>query len=268
MSVLDTIIDHKRGEVARAKQRLPLAVLQSLLPHISAPRGFANALRTGSGPRIIAEVKRASPSKGVLRPQDPPGAWDPARVAQAYEQGGAACLSVLTDVHYFWGHPDALGAARDATQLPALRKDFMIDAYQIYESRWLGADAILLIARSLSGEQLLHFASIAQDLNMDVLIEIHDEKELIKALEVPGQGVMIGVNNRDLSTLTVDPQRSARMRALIPADRLMVAESGLSEPHTIATLQNQGVGAFLIGEHLVKSSDACLELKRLRGETY
>lgn len=264
MSILQTIVDFKRAEVERAKQRLPLQTLSELAQRQAPPRGFLKAIQACRGAAVIAEVKRASPSKGVLRPQDPPGAWVPETLAQAYEAGGAAALSVLTDVHFFWGHPDALQACRAATRLPALRKDFIIDAYQVAESRFLGADAILLIARLLTSDMLAALAAEARRWHMDVLIEVHDESEIPMALAVPD--TLIGVNNRDLVTFDVDPMRTARLRTRVPTDRVMVAESGLQDTVDLDRLMQAGVNAFLIGERLVVHDDPCAELKRLRGD--
>lgn len=263
MSILQTIVEFKRAEVERAQARLPLDVLTTLARKISAPRGFLKAIKACQGAAVIAEVKRASPSKGVLRPKDPPGAWRPEALAKAYEEGGAAGLSVLTDVHFFWGHPDALQACRGATRLPALRKDFVIDAYQVAESRFLGADAILLIARLLTPETLQALAQEAQRWHMDVLIEVHDAQEIPMALAVPN--ALIGVNNRDLATFDVDPMRTARLREHVPDDRVMVAESGLQEPADLIRLMDARVNTFLIGENLVVHSNPSAELKRLRG---
>jgi indole-3-glycerol phosphate synthase len=263
VAILDTILRSKRAEVERSKRRLPMARIAELAAMAPPVRGFARALRAGGSPRIIAEVKRASPSRGVLRPNDPPGAWVPEILARAYEAGGAAALSVLTDVHFFWGHPDALGACREATALPVLRKDFIVDPYQVDESRWLGADAVLLIARALDEATLLACAARAEALGMDVLLEVHTEAELAVAGALPR--AVVGVNNRDLSTFAVDIGRSARLRAALPADRLVVAESGLQEPQQLAELAAAGVGAFLIGEHLARHDAPARELARLRG---
>lgn len=261
MGVLEQIVIDKQHEVARSKARLPIEALRALLPYASAPRGFMRALQTGAGPHVIAEVKRASPSKGVFRPQDPPGSWQPQLLAQAYARGGAAALSVLTDVHYFWGHPDALQACRAATDLPALRKDFVIDPYQVAESRWLGADAILLIARILAPAQMRALADKAGALGMDVLIEIHDADELDGALAVPGAA--IGINSRNLDTFTTDGERIQRLAAQIPADRLVVAESGIYASAQMTSLMHAGVHTFLIGERLAKDDDPEMALRQL-----
>ena len=263
MNILEQIVAVKRREVARAKVRLPAAVLAGLPK--PALRNFKRALSEGPGPNVIAEVKRASPSRGVLRPDDAPGQWQPEQLAQAYERGGAKALSVLTDVHFFWGHPDALLACKEATALPVLRKDFILDAYQIDESRWLGADAVLLIARLLTPGDMLALAERAQALGMDVLVEVHEPSELPAALQVPH--AIIGVNNRDLDTLAIDVDRAARLRQQIPEDRVVVAESGLSQPEQLRRLCTLGVKAFLIGESVAKHNNPEAQLARLLRDT-
>ncbi len=263
MTILQHIMAKKLLEVARAKKRLPETRMRDWAEAAGPVRGFKQALQAGDGPNIIAEVKRASPSRGVLRPHDPPDAWQPEGLAHKYEQGGAVCLSVLTDVHFFWGHPDALGACREATLLPVLRKDFIADVYQVDESRWLGADAILLIVRVLDPGLLRDCAQRALALGMDVLLEVHDEHELPVALSVE-EGI-IGVNNRDLSNFSVDANRTARLRQRVQGDRLLVAESGLSEPLQLQDLMSQGIDGFLIGEALVRSDDPTAQLRYLRG---
>ena len=263
VTVLHQILTSKRAEIVRSKRRLPQARVEELARQVTPPRGFFRALRAADSPCIIAEVKRASPSKGVLRPHDPAHLWRPEVLAQAYEMGGACALSVLTDVHFFWGHPDALGACREATALPALRKDFIIDPYQVYESRWLGADAILLIARALTPQVLEGCAAAARSLGMDMLIEVHEPHELAGALAITD--AIIGVNNRDLNTMQVDLGHSERMRALIPNERFMIAESGISSNDDIVRLQQAGVDGFLIGEVLARHDEPSIELSRIRG---
>lgn len=264
MSILQQILATKHEETERSRRRLPAATLQELVKQLPPPRGFAAALRSAVAPRIIAEVKRASPAKGVLRPNDPVGTWKPAELARAYEAGGAVALSVLTDVHFFWGHPDALGACRDATALPVLRKDFIVDPYQVLESRWLGADAILLITRALTPDMLQRCAAAAQALGMDVLCEVHDGDELVHALAL--SDAIIGINNRNLSTLQVDVERSVALRGRIPKERLVIAESGIQSAAQIARLTAAGLDGFLIGEHLARHDTPRDELQKLRGE--
>jgi indole-3-glycerol phosphate synthase len=261
MSLLEQIVADKQAEVARNKKRVPRRVLQTLLQDAPKLRGFKRALETGSGPNVIAEVKRASPSKGVLRPEDKPGTWQPDKLAQAYEKGGAKALSVLTDVHYFWGHPDAVLACKEATHLPVLRKDFVVDSYQVAESRLLGADAILLIARILEPKLMQELAHEALGLKLDVLVEVHKENELEAALAIPQ--ALLGINNRDLDTLQIDVARSEKMVAMVPQDRLVVAESGFSKQEELKRMASLGVKAFLIGEALAKSSDPESTLKEL-----
>lgn len=262
-SILDLILASKRHELHRSQQRLPAAALASLLAQAAAPRGFAAALGHAPGPKIIAEVKRASPSKGVLRPGDRAGTWRPEGLAQAYEEGGAAALSVLTDVHFFWGHPDAVLACSQATRLPVLRKEFIVDPYQVDESRWLGADAILLIVRALEVSMLHACAARALDLGMDVLVEVHDAAELSAALQLSDR-VLLGVNHRNLDTFAMDMDLAVRLRDQVPAHRCIVAESGLDDPQQLARLRRAGIDAFLIGEQLARQDDPTGELRRLR----
>lgn len=263
MNLLDRILDAKRAEVARAKRRLPHEALRDLAAAAPPVRDFAAALASGQGPRVIAEVKRASPSRGVLRPEQPTVDWQPETLAMAYERGGAVALSVLTDVHFFWGHPDALAACREAVDLPALRKDFIVDLYQVDESRWLGADAVLLIVRALDEETLGVCAARAAELGMAALVEIHADSELALALGVPK--AIIGINHRDLDAQTMDMQRAERLRPQIPPDRLVVAESGLSDVAQLKRLGELGVDAFLIGEHLAAADNPVAALEELRG---
>lgn len=249
VNVLDTIVARKRDEVRRQKERLPESFLDRLIPGLPSTRGFKAALCGDGAPRVIAEIKRASPSKGVLRPEERPLDWDPVGIARAYQANGAAALSVLTDTVHFWGTPDLLGACREAVTLPLLRKEFIVDPYQISESRWLGADAVLLIARCLCAGELESLAAQAVFLGMDVLIEVHHREELQRALAVPE--AIIGINHRDLSTLEMVPDRALELREEIPADRVVVGESGISSPADIARLRAGGVSVFLVGSHLV-----------------
>ncbi|MEL6544994.1 MAG: indole-3-glycerol phosphate synthase TrpC [Myxococcota bacterium] len=263
MKVLDRIVETKRREVAQAKSRLPMDTLVALTSPSDAPHRFSKALSGGEGPHIIAEVKRASPSAGLIRGHGLADDWDPAELAQAYARGGARCLSVLTDIQFFWGHPDALHQCSEASGLPALRKDFVLEPYQIYESRWLGADAVLLIARILDRETLVRCAQIAQELAMDVLVEIHHERELDAALAC--EGAMIGVNHRDLDTLQIDLDLSIRLRDRIPEERIAIAESGVSDRTQIERLMEHGYSRFLIGEYLARQPVPESALRVLRG---
>jgi len=251
--VLEKILSRKREEVARAKMRLPAAVLESRLASAPAVRPFAARLQTGNGPHIIAEIKRASPTKGVLRPGDKPLQWDPEALARAYSQAGAAALSVITDEHFFWGSADTLDACRSVTDLPVLRKDFIIDPYQVDESRWLSADAVLLVVRAVDDATLVNCGRRARALGMDVLAEIHNEEEIARALKV--DGAIIGINHRDLNTGHVDAHRAVHLAPKIPHGQLVVAESGLKAVHELRHLMKAGIDCFLIGEALSTSDD-------------
>lgn len=249
--VLAKICDDKRRHVAARKQAVAEAALRARVAALAPPRGFARALRaaTEAGRHsLIAEIKRASPSRGLIRAD-----FDVAALARAYRDGGAACLSVLTDVPYFQGADEFIEQARAAVPLPVLRKDFMIDPYQIVESRALGADCVLLILAALSDADAAALEKEALALGMDVLLEVHNEAELDRALEL--KSPLIGVNNRDLKTLKVDLAVGERMLKRIPADRLAVAESGLSEPEDLARMAAAGARAFLIGESLMRERD-------------
>lgn len=262
MNVLDTIVAAKRKEVARAKKRLPPEFLRERITSHDRPFRFSAAL-SGAGPNIVAEVKRASPSAGLIRGDGRAEGWDPIGLAQAYRDGGATALSVLTDIQFFWGHPDVLLDCAGATGLPALRKDFVLEPYQVDESRLLGADAVLLIARILETDTLVACAERARELGMDVLVEIHHDRELETALAAPG--AIVGVNHRDLDTLAIDLELSVRLRDRIPADRIAIAESGVSQRPQIKRLLAAGYANFLVGEHLAKQPDPAQALRELRG---
>ena len=219
MNILDEILAHKAMEVAQRKALVSEAELQTKMSSLPATRGFLdnikNTLRKHQ-PSVIAEIKKASPSKGIIRAD-----FHPAELAKSYQAGGATCLSVLTDEHYFQGHDQYLKEVKTAVGLPIIRKDFIVDAYQIFESRWLGADAILLIVAALNKAKLTEFYALAISLSMDVLVEVHDEIELQTALELGAR--LIGVNNRNLKTFVTDLNTSVRLRALIPDNIVMVA---------------------------------------------
>lgn len=260
--ILQRILDHKREEVALAKAKLPLARLEDRLALVEdQPRGFARALRTmheSGGTTIIAEVKKGSPSKGIIRAD-----FDPLTIAEIYHDHGATCLSVLTDEKFFLGHLSYLGLIREQVNLPLLRKDFICDPYQIIEARAFGADAILLIAAMLDLSQLKDYAALATDLQLDVLLEVHDEAELEVALQTGCE--LIGINNRSLRTFVTDLGTTERLRPLIPADRFVVAESGINSRSDIDRLLVAGAGAFLIGESLMREADIGAKLEELLG---
>ncbi|WP_281300914.1 MULTISPECIES: indole-3-glycerol phosphate synthase TrpC [unclassified Iodidimonas] len=249
--VLSRICADKREQIAKDKQTLSLADLEQRIDQISPPRGFYQALQKARADKrygLICEIKMASPSKGLIRAD-----FDPATLALAYEAGGANCLSVLTDKPYFMGDDAFLGAARAVVSLPVLRKDFMLDPYQITQSRALGADCILLIMAALEDEQALELAQAAQSLGMDILVEVHDRDELQRALNIPSP--LIGINNRNLKTLSVDLNTTLDLCADVPPDRLLVAESGLFTPADLALCAQKGVTSFLIGESLMRQKD-------------
>ena len=258
--ILHTILARKHAEVAQAMQRMPLSQLQARLQQAAPVRGFAAAIAghaAAGKPAVIAEVKKASPSQGVIRAD-----FDPAAIARSYAAAGAACLSVLTDVDFFQGADAYLQQAREACTLPVLRKDFIVDAYQLVQSRVLGADAILLIAAALGDAQLADFAAQARDLGMDVLLEVHDADELQRALRLPGH-VLIGINNRNLRSFAVSLDTTLRLRAMIPEGRIVVSESGIATPHDVQVLRQAAVPAFLVGERFMRADDPGVELQRL-----
>ncbi|MEK7706137.1 MAG: indole-3-glycerol phosphate synthase TrpC [Myxococcota bacterium] len=253
MGWLEVIVAHKWREIAWAKEHVPAAWLAQQAEAAPAPRPFAHALRAVTTPRIIAEVKRASPSRGVLRQDATTLTWDGVQLARDYAAGGAAALSVLTDIRFFWGAPDLVARCHAATDLPVLRKEFVLDPYQVDESRWLGADAVLLIARLLDRATLAVCAARARELGMDALVEVHDATELEVALAV--EGALVGVNHRDLDTGAIDRDLALRLRPRVPDDRVMVAESGLRNAADLSRLWRAGIGAFLIGETLAASAE-------------
>ncbi|MCM2357764.1 MAG: indole-3-glycerol phosphate synthase TrpC [Geobacteraceae bacterium] len=258
--ILKKILDQKREEVAAAKRVSLLVELKSRIADLEdQPRGFVRALRTAEGSGwtpVIAEVKKGSPSKGVIRPD-----FDPLAIAEIYEANGAACLSVLTDEHFFLGHLSYLALIREQVRLPLLRKDFLYDPYQLYEARLAGADAILLIAAMLELNQLRDLADLARELSLDVLLEVHDERELETALQVNVE--LIGINNRNLRTFVTDLGTTGRLAKLIPGDRMIVAESGINNRDDIVRLQQAGAQAFLIGESLMREGDIGAKLREL-----
>ncbi len=250
-SILQEILTRKHQEVAERCGRIPMREMEQLAAEQPAPRGFAEALRNRvmSGRNaVIAEIKKASPSAGLIRED-----FDPEQIARQYQQGRATCLSVLTDEHYFQGHDDFLQLARAACDLPVLRKDFTVDHYQIAEARALGADAILLIVAALDDAHLAEFAEFAGDLDLDVLVEVHDEHELERALKLDQR--LIGINNRDLHRFVTELETSERLVRLIPEDRLVVTESGIHTHEHIQRMNDCGINSFLIGESLMRQPD-------------
>ena len=259
--ILDKIVAVKREEVAAALKRKPLAVVRADAESRVLTRDFVGALRAkiASGkPAVIAEIKKASPSKGVLRED-----FIPADIAQSYAEYGAACLSVLTDVQFFQGEVDYLKQARASCQLPVLRKDFMVDPYQIYESRSMGADCILLIAACLDDAQMIDLEAIARGLDMAVLVEVHDSVELERALKL--KTPLIGINNRNLKTFDVSLETTLTLKAQVPADRILVTESGIQTRDDVLRLGAAGINAFLVGEAFMRAPDPGEALEVLFG---
>lgn len=261
--ILRKIVDHKYTEVAEAKT---LAPLKEIIPRIAdledVPRGFERHLREAAATgwtAVIAEVKKGSPSKGVIRAD-----FDPLEIASIYQDNGATCISVLTDTAFFMGHLRLLHQIRETVSLPLLRKDFIVDPYQIYEARAAGADAILLIAACLNLPQLLDFSALARELHLDVLLEVHDEAELETALRTPC--TLIGVNNRNLRTFNTDLGTTRRLARLLPPECLLVSESGIHSRADVLRLQGDGASAFLIGESLVREADIGRKLQELTGQ--
>lgn len=261
MNKLDEICAVKREHITRRKASVSLAELEQRTKNAEAPRAFAKSLRRAAdeGIALIAEVKKASPSKGLIRAD-----FSPPALARAYQDGGAACLSVLTDTPYFQGEDSYLIAARNACTLPVLRKDFMIDPYQVTESRALGADCILLIMAALSDAQAKELESAAFALGMDVLVEVHDEPELDRALATLNSP-LLGINNRNLKTLEVNLATCETLAPRIPEGHIRICESGISTPADIARMQRVGVSCFLVGESLMRHADVTAATRALMG---
>jgi indole-3-glycerol phosphate synthase len=260
--ILKKILARKVEEIRDRSARVALAELSSRAHDAPPTRAFAAALEgkiEDGQPGVIAEIKKASPSRGVMRPD-----FDPAAIARSYAANGAACLSVLTDADFFQGSEAFLAAARGACDLPVLRKDFTIDPYQVYEARAIGADCILLIVAALGDATMVELALLAAELDLDVLVEVHDEEELERALAIPAP--LIGVNNRDLRTFETSIETTLRLAPSIPYDRLLVTESGIRSPEDVARLRAEGIEAFLVGETFMRAPDPGAALAKLFAE--
>lgn len=258
-TILKKIVARKHAEVAERQQQVSMKDLQKKADQADLPRGFTDALlkkREQGQPAVIAEIKKASPSKGVLRED-----FIPAEIAQRYEACGAACLSVLTDSDFFQGHEDYLQEARSACHLPVIRKDFIVDPYQVYEARAINADCILLIAACLNDEQMSELNLLAHELGMNVLIEVHNRQELDRALKLPNR--IIGINNRDLHSFEVSLNHTWDLLPAIPEDRLVITESGILTRQDVAAMQAHQVNAFLVGEAFMRAEDPGQALEQL-----
>jgi indole-3-glycerol phosphate synthase len=257
-TILDTILTHKQTEVAERRSRIALADLRTQASEASSPRDFLGALqrpKTGKT-ALIAEVKKASPSAGIIRAD-----FNPVQVARIYETHGADCLSVLTDERFFQGHDDYLRAIRQAVALPLLRKDFIVDEWQIYEARMIGADAVLLIAAALSPAQIVDYQAIADTLGMAALVEVHTDREMETALAANAR--LIGINSRDLNTFVTDLETVERLAAMVPTDVTLVAESGIKTPFDVARVADAGAKAILVGETLMRAPNIGAAIEEL-----
>ena len=258
MTILDEIYKHKLSEVAENKKRIPVEALKEQIKERQRTRSFSDALKSDNNIRIIAEIKKASPSLGIIRED-----FNPVEIARIYEAGGAAAISVLTDEEFFHGSLFYLTEVKKSVNLPILRKDFIIDAHQIYEARSAGADAILLIAALLSKEEMQRYLDLAGELGMDCLVEVHSETELKKVLQTNAH--IIGINNRDLATFKTDLETTLRLRPIIPAEKIVVSESGIKSRMDVIKLIEKGIDAILVGETLMKSDDISATLRELLG---
>ena len=254
-TILDKIVAEKREEVEQRKKSVPLSSLMERIAQQRTSLDFAGALG-GGGIKLIAEIKKASPSRGVLCPE-----FDPVALARSYVRGGAAAISVLTEENYFQGSIDHLIAVREEVNIPVLRKDFILDPYQVYEAAAYGADALLLIAAILSQQQLEELLALSRSLGLNCLVEVHDEREVARAISSGAE--VIGINNRDLSTFAVDLDNTARLRPLIPQERIVVSESGIKSRGDVEKLKEWGVNAVLVGETLVTAVDIPARMKEL-----
>jgi indole-3-glycerol phosphate synthase len=259
--ILDRILANKYLEVAQRRMITPIEQLREQALAQTPPRDFLSALQRAVRPALIAECKKASPSKGLLRPN-----YDPAQLARTYAENGAAALSVLTDEKFFQGSLNDLSMACDAASLPALRKDFIVDCYQVYEARAAGADAVLLIVAALRLDQMQELHELITELGMTALVEVHDEAEVETALKIKPK--LIGVNNRNLQDFTVDLQTTGRLRKRIPANIVLVAESGIHTTDNVALVREMGVDAILVGEALVTASDVGSKVRELAGHGF
>jgi indole-3-glycerol phosphate synthase len=257
--ILKKILDRKREEIAERSGKTSLEELKSRFDDTPSPRGFVNAIESTikkGNPAVIAEIKKASPSKGVIRED-----FDPVVIAKSYEQGGATCLSVLTDVDFFQGSDAYLQHVREACPLPVIRKDFIIDPYQVCESRAMGADCILLIVAALGDAKMQELSALAQQVGMDVLVEVHDEQELHRALRL--DTTLIGINNRDLHTFDTRLETTIDLLPHIPGDRIVVTESAIHTPQDIALMRQHNVNGFLVGEAFMRADDPGAKLAEL-----
>lgn len=258
-TILKKIIARKQQEIVERQAQKNIAELENEIGEQSAPRGFIKAIQkkiTAAEPAVIAEIKKASPSKGVIRED-----FHPADIARSYAEGGAACLSVLTDVDFFQGADEYLQQARDACELPVIRKDFVIDEYQVYEARAIGADCILLIVAALEDQQMVTLNDCARRLGMDVLIEVHNMDELERSL--PLNNVLVGINNRDLHNFETQLSTTFDLLPKIPDDRIVVTESGIHTPDDISVMREHNVNTFLVGEAFMRAVNPGDELRRL-----
>ncbi|MBB5212963.1 indole-3-glycerol phosphate synthase TrpC [Microbulbifer hydrolyticus] len=258
-TILKTIVERKWEEVAERKKQVSQDEMQQRALEQPACRGFVQAIeakRNAGEAAVIAEIKKASPSKGVIRED-----FIPAEIATSYEKGGAACLSVLTDVDFFQGADEYLQQARNAVRLPVIRKDFIVDPYQVYEARAIGADCILLIAACLDDAQLTSLNDLAMELGLDVLVEVHDRAELERALKLPNR--LIGINNRNLHTFEVQLETTFKLLDLIPEDRIVVTESGIHTTDDVAAMRGHNVDSFLVGEAFMREPEPGRRLMEL-----
>lgn len=257
-SILARILETKQQEIEAGRAWVSFEELKARSADLPSLRGFKQALShaAGQGPAVIAEIKKASPSAGVIRHE-----FDPAAIAASYTSGGAACLSVLTDQQYFQGHRDHLMQARESCDLPLLRKDFLVDPWQVYETVCLGADCMLLIVAALTQDQLQELHGLAREAGLDVLVEVHDEAELEAAMRL--EGFILGVNNRNLHTFETDLTTSERLRGLLPRGRLLVTESGIRTRADVERMQGAGIHAFLVGEAFMREEDPGCALRTL-----